>query len=105
MFCLARSPPARTRLIAASGALLLSPYEANPMNGRWSFRGGDCGKQRMDALRRRVSHGWLTEPKSSPRPGTTPTAGTKLVSCSMARLPDPGEEPEKSPAWAGLQEF
>jgi len=29
----------------------------------------------MDALRRRVSHGWLTEPKSNPGPGRLPAAG------------------------------
>src|SRR5690606_5049215 len=29
---------------------------------------GDCGEQAMDGLRRRVSHGWLTEPGSSLQP-------------------------------------
>src|SRR5690606_33262482 len=48
-------------------------FEATPRTGRWSSRAGGCGKQRMDALRRRVSHGWLTEPRSNTRPGTTPT--------------------------------
>src|SRR5690606_16753599 len=47
-------------------------FEAAPVTGPWSSRGGDCGEQRMDALRRRVSHGWLTEPRSNPRPGTAP---------------------------------
>src|SRR5690606_16173316 len=47
-------------------------FEATPRTGRWSSRAGGCGKQRMDALRRRVSHGWLTEPRSNTRPGTTP---------------------------------
>src|SRR5690606_32403031 len=61
-----------------------SLFEATPMIGRWSFRGGGCGKQRMDALRRRVSHGWLTEPGSNPRPGTTPTAG--LIQSPAARM-------------------
>src|SRR5690606_33913676 len=47
-------------------------FEATPGTGRWSSRAGGCGKQRMDALRRRVSHGWLTEPRSNLWPGTAP---------------------------------
>src|SRR5690606_25497369 len=61
--------------------------EATPVMGRWSFRAGGCGKQRMDALRRRVSHGWLTEPKSNPRLGTTPRRRPDPVRCNSAELP------------------
>ena len=32
-------------------------FDATPVNGQWSIRAGGCVEQRMDALRRRVSHG------------------------------------------------
>src|SRR5690606_20694366 len=51
-------------------AIRLLMTEATKGRGRWTSRSGGCGKQRMDALRRRVSHGWLTEPGSNPRTGT-----------------------------------
>src|SRR5690606_21452582 len=72
MFCLARSRAGRTWLTAASDCDASIPLQkATPVTGRWSFRGGGCGEQRMDALRWRVSHGWLTEPRSNPHLGTT----------------------------------
>src|SRR5690606_21169203 len=65
--------------------------ETTSVTARWSSRGGGCGKQRMDALRRRVSHGWLTEPGSNPRRGTTPDRSPDPVACPSAD-PSNGEE-------------
>ena len=68
---------------------------------RKSSRGGGCGEQRMDALRRRVSHGWLTEPRSNPRLGTTP-AGGLIHSLAPSRAFHRGKKQKKAPAGPGL---
>src|SRR5690606_1443629 len=72
---------------------MASFFEATSVTGQWSFRGGGCGKQRMDALRRRVSHGWLNEPGSNPRPGTAPSRRPDQVACNPADSPRMREEP------------
>src|SRR5690606_23804106 len=85
-------------------ASMCSFFEATPVTGRWSFWAGGCGKQRMDALRRRVSHGWLTEPKSNPRAGTTPAGGRDPTHSNLTRLPLESEKNQKKrPAMRGVR--
>src|SRR5690606_23610146 len=69
-------------------------FEATPLNDQRSVRAGDCGEQRMDALRRRVSLGWLTEPSSNPRAGATPCRRRQRRVLMRADIPRTGEEPE-----------
>src|SRR5690606_19538947 len=68
-------------------ALVASWFEATPVTWRRSFRARGCVKQRMDALRRRVSHGWLTEPGSNPWPGTTPSRRADVIACNLSLSP------------------
>src|SRR5690606_12381127 len=92
MFCFPRPPVARARLTATGAATLR--FEAMPVTGQWSFRGGGCETQRREARRRRVSHGWLTEPGSNPRPGTTPAEVLNPTNFNLAHSLESKRQPK-----------
>src|SRR5690606_26295893 len=92
MFCFPRPPVARARLTATGAATLR--FEAMPVTGQWSFRGGGCGKQAGDGLGRGGSNGWRPEPGSNPRPGTTPAEVLNPTNFNLAHSLESKRQPK-----------